>query len=81
VILTATPYDEKGAPVGRDDDSHKDRDDEETIIGGTPVPTPTQAAAGASAAAAVGGPDCGEDDAGQEPHDGPTSPPRQDPRE
>jgi hypothetical protein len=54
------------------------------------VPTPTQARAGAAAAGSAGAPDDGEDDDGQEPHaqlqaqphaDGPTSPPRRDPRE
>jgi hypothetical protein len=57
-------------------------DEEETVIGGAPAPTATQAQSGAGAAASAGAPDDGEDDDGQEPHaDGPTSPPRQDPRE
>ncbi len=55
---------------------------EETIIGGDAVPTKAGADAGGGAAACAGAPDGGEDDDGQEPHaDGPTSPPRQDPRE
>ena len=65
-------------------------DEDETVIGGDAVPTPTQAQAGAAAAGSAGAPDDGEDDDGQEPHaqlqaephaDGPTSPPRRDPRE
>jgi len=57
-------------------------DADETVIGGDPVPTATQAQAGAAAAAAAGAADDGEEGDGQEPHaDGPTSPPRQDPRE
>ena len=57
-------------------------DEDETIIGGDPLPTAAQAQAGAAAAAGAGGPDDGEEGDGQEPHaDGPTSPPRHDPRE
>ena len=57
-------------------------DEDETIIGGDAVPTATQAQTGAAAAASAGGPDDGEEGDGQEPHtDGPTSRPRQDPRE
>ena len=56
-------------------------DEEESIIGGDALPTKAGAATGGAAATCAGAPDDGEDGDGQEPHAGPTSPPRQDPRE